>query len=173
MKLILKAASILPVVLLSMPLTAFADATSSSILSTIITIDQNEVLASVQAVNKDAGPAVTDFANMMIKDHGKNMTDALALASKIHALPLNPNPNDLHNKGSHELQVLAADDSSAYDKAFADAMVKGHTDALAMIDHKFLKMAKNEDLKSFLTDTRAAVAHHLEEAKKLQDSLKS
>jgi putative membrane protein len=149
------------------------DSTSAGILSTIITIDQNEILAAVQALNSDTSSDVTDFANMMLKDHGKNLTEALALANKIHALPINPNPSDMHNQGSKELVTLGGEEGKEYEKAYVAAMVKGHTGALKLITDKFLKTAKNDDLKTFLTNTKEAVAHHLEEAKKLQDSMKS
>jgi putative membrane protein len=168
-----KIASLL-ICMLAAPVYASAnDATSAGILSTIITIDQNEILAAVQALNSDTSSDVTDFANMMLKDHGKNLSDALALANKIKALPINPNPNDMHSQGDKDLVALAAEEGKAYEKAYVDAMVKGHAAALKLITDKFIKTAKNADLKNFLADTKEAVAHHLEEAKKLQDSMKS
>ncbi len=168
-----KIASLL-VCLLATPVYAAAnDSVSAGILSTIITIDQNEILAAVQALNTDSTSDVTDFANTMVKEHGKNLTDAIALANKIHAMPINPNPEDMHTKGSKELVMLGAKEGKDYEKAYVDAMVKGHAEALKLITDKFLKTAKNADLKTFLMDTKEAVAHHLEEAKKLQDSFKS
>jgi putative membrane protein len=170
---ILKITTLLISLSLLAPISASANASSASILSTIVTIDGNEILAAVQTLNKNSSSNVTDFAKTMIEEHGKNLTEALALANKIHALPLNPNPDDLHTKGANELVKLSAAEGTQYDKDYADAMVKGHTAALHLIDMKLMKAADNADLKSFLTNTRAAVAHHLEEAKKLQAALQS
>jgi putative membrane protein len=167
-------------VLLSLMLTvpAYAaktgsDAQSAQILSTIAAIDQNEILLAVQATNKSPSSDVMGFAKMMIDDHGKNLGEALALADKIHAVPVNPNPDNLHNKGTTELVTLAALDGDKFSSAYVDAMVAGHEAALKLIDTKLMNAAKNDELKTFLTDTRAAVAHHLDEAKKLQESMKS
>ena len=89
------------------------------------------------------------------------------------AMPINANPQDLHSKGSAELVKLAAKSGDEYNKAYVDAMVAGHEQALKLIDNNLLKNAKNSDLKSFMTDTRAAVSHHLDEAKKLQEKMKA
>jgi putative membrane protein len=160
---------------LFLSVSAFAgapDSQSGSILSTVVALDQNEVLAGIQATYKNPSSDVNDFAKMMIDDHGKNMSEALELANKIGATTINPNPQDLHTKGSAELVKLAAKSGDDYNKAYVDAMVAGHEAALKMIDTNLLKNAKNSDLKSFMTDTRAAVAHHLDEAKKLQAKMK-
>lgn len=150
-----------------------SDPQSSQILSTIVALDENEILLAVQATNKNPSSNVLDFAKMMIDDHGKNMTMALDLANKIHALPLNGNPDNIHDKGTKELSTLAALDADRYNSGYIDAMVSGHEAVLNMLDTKLLTAAKNSDLKAFLTDTRAAVAHHLDAAKKVQAEMKS
>ncbi|HVG41189.1 MAG TPA: DUF4142 domain-containing protein, partial [Chitinophagaceae bacterium] len=52
--------------------------------------------------------------------------------------------------------------------AYLDAMIKGHTEVLSMIDSKLLTTAKNDALKAHLTETRGHVSMHLEQAKKLK-----
>ena len=54
-----------------------------------------------------------------------------------------------------------------FQKAYIEAMVKGHTDANKMIG-KFEKEAQNADLKHYLMDTKTAVQEHLADAKKLK-----
>lgn len=49
-------------------------------------------------------------------------------------------------------------------------MIKGHNEALAMIDSKLLTAAKHDALKKHLTDTRTHIAMHLEQAKKLKEN---
>lgn len=44
---------------------------------------------------------------------------------------------------------------------------------LDLIDKKLMPTAKSDEMKKFITDTRAVVAEHLEHAKKLQADLKS
>src|ERR1700722_15752981 len=96
---ILKIIPLLVLLFVLSPMRAIAsDAASIAALSAITTIDGNEILVAVQAINKSTTADITDFANMMLKDHGKNLADAFGLANKIHALPLNPNPNGMHDK---------------------------------------------------------------------------
>ena len=146
------------------------DAVSAKILSTIVALDQMELLVGVQASYLEGNPDVADLAKMMIQDHGQNMTQAITLANKLNALPLNP-VNDMHEQGIKDLTSLGALDKTKFDTAYADAMVSGHQQALDMVDNKLLKEAKNDDLKAFLTSTRTAIANHLEMAKKVQAAL--
>lgn len=74
-------------------------------------------------------------------------------------------------KGAGDLAMLIPLDGERFATAFMAAMIKGHSDVLAMIDGKLLTTAKNDAVKSHLTATRAHVAMHLEEAKKIQAGL--
>jgi putative membrane protein len=144
----------------------------AAVLQTIVALDKNEILAGVVASHLQSKSSVLDFANMMIKDHGKNLTDALQLANKMKALPLNAaKTSDLSKKGADELVKLAGLPEDQFNKAYVDAMVQGHEDALKLIDSKLMKETKDQDLVKFLTDTRSAVNTHLEDAKKLQKDL--
>ena len=51
-------------------------------------------------------------------------------------------------------------------------MVKGHTEALNMIDSQLVKSVKNDTLKEHLTETRTHITAHLEKAKQLQGNKK-
>jgi putative membrane protein len=57
-----------------------------------------------------------------------------------------------------------------FETAYLDAMIKGHNEALAMIDSKLLTAAKLDAVKKHLTDTRTHIAMHLEQAKKLREN---
>ncbi|MEJ7672886.1 MAG: DUF4142 domain-containing protein [Chitinophagaceae bacterium] len=71
-------------------------------------------------------------------------------------------------KGAGELAILIPMDGKDFETGYLDAMIKGHTEALDMIDNKLLKTAKNDALKAHLTETRGHIAMHLEQAKKLK-----
>jgi putative membrane protein len=47
-------------------------------------------------------------------------------------------------------------------------MVKGHEEALALLDDKLIPAASSENARAHLTETRASVAEHLQRAKALQ-----
>lgn len=50
-------------------------------------------------------------------------------------------------------------------------MVKGHQEALEMIDGRLSKSADHERVKKHLKDTRETIAQHLAEGKKLQANM--
>ncbi|HEX2082852.1 MAG TPA: DUF4142 domain-containing protein, partial [Xanthomonadaceae bacterium] len=66
-----------------------------------------------------------------------------------------------------ELDALAARCDDEYEKAYMDAMVKGHEEALAAIDEKMIPRATRDDVRQHLTDTRKHVEMHLTRAKEI------
>jgi len=80
--------------------------------------------------------------------------------------------NALRKKGAGELAMIAPLEGEEFAAKYVDAMVKGHTEVLAMIDGELLKSAENAALKKHLTETREHVAMHLEQGKKLQAGMK-
>lgn len=143
-----------------------------SSLATIAAVDKNEILLAVVTLNKKLSSDINDFANMMIDQHGGNLTQILGLINNAHSLN-SATADKLTADGNKALLKLGAMNGDAYATTYVDAMVKGHEAVLKLIDTELLKTAKTEDVKKFLTDTRAAVATHLEHAKNLQDKLKS
>ena len=149
-------------------------AAEQSTLATVATIDVAEILVSEVALNKKNNSGVTDLANMMVEQHGSNLTQILTMVGNAHAkLPLGEGEAaKLAADGKKGLVTLGALQGDEFDKAYANAMVTGHEGALKLIDTKLMKTAKSEEMKKFMTDTRAVVAEHLEHAKKLQEALK-
>ncbi len=138
-------------------------------LATIAAIDKLEILLGVIASNKKTSSGVADFAKMMIDQHGSNLTQLLEMVNNMHASSLKGGASeDIHTQGMKAMMMLGGLQGDAFDKAYVDAMVKGHQAALDMIDQKLMKTATSDDVKKFLTDTRAAVVQHLDAAKKLQ-----
>ena len=137
-------------------------------LALVMAVDQHEVAAAEQARDKDLPEDVAAYAVMLHEAHSKNLEadrqveqDSGITAMTTEAV------TDHKNKGEAELERLGALDGEAYADAYVDAMVKGHTEALAMIDER---MATTTDaaLKAHLAATREAVAAHLERGKELQ-----
>ncbi|KQY49355.1 DUF4142 domain-containing protein [Lysobacter sp. Root494] len=154
------------------PGTAPAGATTTSqadALAMLMTVNEHEIAAADQALGKNVTGAVRDFAQMMKTDHSKNLADTTKLGG---AASTSPGVKALKDKGDADLRMLDAQTGKAYEKAYIDAMVKGHTDALAMIDNTLLPAATDTNIRQHFTTTRAAVARHLEKAKEIQGTLK-
>jgi len=141
----------------------------AEILSILLAVDTNEVVAAMQAGKKKLSPPIAEYAKMLHTEHGKHAGDTMKLAQKIDVTPMDTEKvNALRVKGAGELAGLVPLDDAKFGAAYLDAMVKGHTEVLAMIDGELLKTAEPEALKKHLTETRAHIAHHLDDARKLQ-----
>lgn len=145
-----------------------SDYTDAEILEIIITIDQNEIAAAEVARKKSLSTNVLDYADMMNTEHSANMQQANKLVSSMGlTIPGSKEAAALKQKGSDELSKLNSLEGAEFESAYIDAMIKGHTEVLDMIDTKLLRDASDESLKAFLTETRSQVSNHLEAARKI------
>jgi len=64
---------------------------------------------------------------------------------------------------------LAALEGEEFERAWIDAMVRGHTEALAKLDNELIPGASDSGVSQHLRDTRAAIQRHLDTARSLQD----
>lgn len=143
-------------------------------LSTIATIDKNEILVSIVAANKNVPSNIADLAKMMVDQHSANLTKIFDMAKSLNIPTLSGGDSEkLAADGKKLLMTIGGLEGDAFNKAYVDAMVKGHAAALELIDKHLMKTAKTEEMKKFMTDTRAVVEQHLEHAKKVQDEMKS
>lgn len=142
-------------------------------LGTIAAIDKSEILVGSVAVNKGSSSHVVDYAKMMVKMHGGNLTQILEMANHWHVASLMSSTGvKMMAENAKDLMSLGGLEGKAFDKAYIDAMVNGHQAALNMLDNKLLKTAKTPEVKQFLMDVRGVVAEHLDAAKKVQEDLK-
>jgi len=154
---------------------ATAETTTSKdpeIVAFMVVLNKNEIAAADLTKQKTVNKDVKKYAALMSKEHNKNLSDIEKLSKKQNIKPVDSDMVvSLQDKGKEELNTLNALVDKAYDTAYIDAMVKGHTDALANID-SFLKEVTNPKLKTYLKDTRSHVKHHLAKAEVIQKELK-
>lgn len=146
-----------------------APAAGTDALAQVGAVDKHEIAAAEQARDKKVTGAVLEFANMLHREHTANLKAGEALAAQ-EAQPgaSSPQAEAMVEKGKAELATLAEKSGKEYEKAYVDAMVKGHTEALALLQDKLIPSAPNEVVRNFLTNSRDHVAMHLEHAKQLQ-----
>ena len=145
------------------------EGTDAEVLSFVVAVDVNEILAAAEAQKKKISQPVIDYAKMLHEAHGANMAKTLKLGQTINTTPSDTKAVDaLKVKGAGELAAIIALDGKDFETAYLNTMIKGHTEALNMIDGKLLGAAKNDALKAHLTETRGLIAMHLEQAKKLK-----
>jgi len=146
------------------------EGTDAEVLAFINAININEILAAAEAQKKKISSPVTDYAKMLHTEHGANMAKTNALGLSIQIIPsITKAVDDVMKKGAGELATLIPMDGNDFESAYIDAMIKGHTEVLNMIDKQLMKTAKNDKLKAHLTETRGHIAMHFEQAKKLKN----
>jgi putative membrane protein len=141
------------------------------ILSFLEAINNHEIKAAKIALKKQISAQALSYAKMMKKDHTKNLKATQTL-SKTTGIEFSESAAIIafRAKAAGERALMMPLKGDKFEASYANSMVKGHEEVLDMIDHKFMPNANNEDLKKHLVTTRAAVLHHLEEAKTLQGS---
>ncbi|WP_372012495.1 DUF4142 domain-containing protein [Pseudoxanthomonas sp. 10H] len=133
-------------------------------LGVLNAINAHEIAAGQQALGKSVGGDVAAYAQMMIDQHTENRDKTSAFGPDGNA----PDAQAQKAKGEQELAALGGLEGDAYAKAYVDAMVKGHTEALAALDGTIIPAATRPEVKAHLATTREHVAQHLDRAKALQ-----
>ncbi|MDH5835656.1 DUF4142 domain-containing protein [Luteimonas kalidii] len=133
-------------------------------LGVLNAINEHEIAAGEQALEKGVEGPVADYARMMIEEHTRNREQTSALGADSGS----PQARQQMQKGERQLATLGALDGDAYRQAYVEAMVAGHTEALASLDQRLIPAATSEDARAHLQTTREHVARHLELARELQ-----
>lgn len=146
--------------------------TEGEVLGFMTAINENEIQAATVAHQKKLNPAVADYATMLHEEHGQNLDQTLKLGQKIDIKPLEtPAVDALRVKGATELATLVPFDGPQFETAFTDAMVRGHNDALQLIDQQLMPKVKDDSLRQQLAELRHHVVAHLQAAQQIQASL--
>lgn len=140
------------------------------IIAWLIIVDKNEIAAAHQVLRKSHNPMVREYANMMVRDHSKNLQQTAFISRKMQIRPISTKKVDeLLEAGKNELtSLINQKDRRVLDQDYIQAMVKGHTGALATIDQD-LHRAYGILLINHLKATRATVLHHLLAAKAIEN----
>lgn len=142
------------------------------ILAKVMAIDANEIRAAEQAQKKKIRSDVLAYAKMLHKDHTKDEVALIKLGQAIQVAPAEtPAVDQMKANGAGELAKIMPLTGKHFETAYLNMMVKGHSDALSLIDSQLIPSANSPALKKQLAETRAHVALHLDRAKKLQQAV--
>lgn len=126
-----------------------------------------EVELGKLAASKTTNAQIKDFAQMMIKDHGK-ANDELTAIAKAKNITL---PTTVDNEHQQKFQDLQSRSGKDFDKAYVDAMVDGHKKTLDLLQNE-AKNGQDPDLKAFASKTAPVVEMHLNAINKIHDQIK-
>ena len=142
-----------------------------------------EVELGRMAMERASSPQVKQFADMMVTDHSKS-GDELKQIAMQHSIPLPAGPDQPHQELKTKLSNLKGD---SFDREYMSAMVDGHENVVDRLqtrasedrfgDDKGTVKPEGSDnpVESALNQWAAKVLpttrHHLEEAKRIHESL--
>jgi putative membrane protein len=106
------------------------------------------------------------FATQMVTDHGKANTSLKALADSKGVEVA----TDLTMMAKAKVKLLDAKSGADFDRAFAEAMVSNHKDAVSAFE-KAANEATDTDVKNFATMTLPTLKMHLAMAEDLNKKL--
>jgi putative membrane protein len=139
-----------------------------------VTANQIDIDAGKAAEKKAHSPEVKSFAKQMVTDHTSVNKQAAALAKKLKVTPKdNPTSKSLKADAKKAMTDISKHKGADFDKAYIDHEVAYHQAVIKAVDETLIPGAKNEELKSFLTQVRPALQKHLDHAQQLQQTLAS
>ena len=143
-----------------------------------------EIIGIVQAMNQaeidagnlaDAASSNSDvkaFGHRVAKEHSKAYVSFKDWAARQNIMLQNSSLSDKVKADEEKhLESLDRQQGILFDLDYASHEVEFHQKMLDLWDEKLIPKAQDEELKRLLTEMRAVIAQHLEDAKKLKSSL--
>jgi putative membrane protein len=127
-----------------------------------------EVELGKLASEKGTNPAVKQFGQRMVDDHGKASAELKEFAGKKNVTL----PTDLDPKHAKLRDRLSKLQGAEFDRAYADEMVKDHKKDVSDFRRE-AKNAKDADLKAWAGKTLPTLEDHLKQAQQMQTQVKS
>ncbi|MDX3916062.1 MULTISPECIES: DUF4142 domain-containing protein [Olivibacter] len=141
---------------------------NQTFVSTAASSNQFEIMAGAQAVEKGSAEAVRSYGELMVNDHGKAGEELKAIAeTQGFTVPM-----ELAAKEKANLDQLTPLTGEAFDKAFAQIMVKSHEDAVLLFSEAASQSGvPNSALRTWANEKLPTLEAHLEDAKALNTQI--
>ena len=125
-----------------------------------------EIKAAEIAKNMSSNPDIIGFANMMITHH----TQAVNELKKIQADKMVNSRDNISEEHERSLAALASKSGNEFDKAYIEMMIMDHEKAIELF--KGVGNNTSGTIQTFAAKTLPSLQTHLDEAKKISESLK-
>jgi len=145
--------------------------TDSQVIKVVSTANNGEIKQAKTALPKLKMDDVRKYAQLMINEHSANEKKGQTLASRLKLTPQVSNTSKALQNDSDQV-VNKLNQSSATDKEYMTNQVEVHRKVLMTIEKQLIPNAKNAELKTMLTQTRTAVAKHLQMAEQIVAKMK-
>lgn len=146
--------------------------TEGNVAALLDAVNGGEIEHGTAAQQQAQSPAVKAFAKMMVEHHTQARDKQAALMSKLAIKPVDTTKSkELQASAKTMLDSLKPLKGAAFDKAYVDAQVKGHQDALDLINKDLLPNIQSAEYKKLVEEMRGKVEAHLKAAQELQKKL--
>jgi len=136
-------------------------------LSHMAQADMAEIAAGKLAARKASNDEVKTFGQHMVDEHSKMLDEGKKVAQSKGVKPPAA-PDKKHQSAMKKLQTASGAD---FDRQYMNDMVRDHEQVLKFVQ-KTAKDAKDPDVKALAEKGAPHIQEHLDEAKKIQTSLK-
>lgn len=141
----------------------------NQIIKIMMTVDEGEIDAAEEALEKKLNPSVEAYAKYLIQQHQKNLDELKQLTKQLDVdLKESVISDTLKKESEQENDKLEDLPDNEFNSAFISAMIKDHQNGLKLIDSKLAPQTKNPQLKIAVEKFRNMVADHLEKAREIQ-----
>jgi len=136
-------------------------------LSRMAQADMAEIATGKLAAQKASSDEVRKFGQHMVDEHTKMLDEGKQVAQSRGVKPP-AGPDKKHQSAMKKLQGLSG---AEFDRRYMDQMVKDHQEVLKLAQ-KEAKDGKDPEVKAHAEKGAPHIQQHLDEAKKIQASLK-
>ena len=144
--------------------------TDASILGKLDADNVSDSTAGAMAVEKGTSASVKEFGRMMVKDHHAMRVEGMAVAKKASVTPEPPHDADAAAEKAVGDSLASASKGAAWDKAFIDHAIDGHTKVLQYAQDA-ANATQNADITAMIQKASPTVQKHLEKARDIQGKL--
>jgi putative membrane protein len=130
--------------------------------------DLAEVETGKLAAGKASAAEVKKFAEHMVDEHGKGLSEGQGLA-KAKSLDV---PNAPAKRHQAAMKRLESESGARFDKAYMNLMLRDHQETLKLVQNAS-RNAKDEDIKAAAGKKVPVVQKHLQMAREIAAALKS
>lgn len=141
----------------------------SDIAAIVAAANEGEIQQGEAARGRASSGDVRAFADMMVTDHTNALNQGRELFTRLGITPTdNATSSALRANSQRTVTNLGTYNGQDFDRTYIRTQVDLHQWLLGTLDTALIPSARNPELRTFLQQQRAAVATHLEHARRLQ-----
>ena len=125
-----------------------------------------EIKAAGIAKSRSSNPNIIRYANMMMADH----TQVVKELKNIQADKLVDSRDSINEEHENALNALSSKSGIEFDKAYIEMMIEDHEKAIELF--KGVSNNTSATIQNFVEEALPILQTHLDEAKKISESLK-